>query len=320
MAQPTHREVHVDAILTNISIAYIQDTANFVADRVFPRVPVNKQSDKYFTYDKDDWFRDEAQRRPPSSESAGGGYNLSTDTYSCDVYAFHKDIDARVLANYDQPLAPRRDATEFVTQKMLLRREKEFLDNYVGSGIWDTEEDGSGADFAQWDDYDNSNPITDVTQWKREVHNTTGFMPNGLLIGGEVWDALKDHPEILDRVKYTREAIDINPSLIARALDIDNLIIAEGIQAVNIEGEDEDMEALISDEGLLFYAPTQPSLLTPAAGYIFTWTNYLSNAYGVEMSQFYMDSIKSTRIEGEIAFDTKVVASDLGVYIENILQ
>ncbi|NBR70500.1 MAG: hypothetical protein EBT75_00125 [Proteobacteria bacterium] len=81
MPQPTSSQVHVDAILTNISVAYMQQQANFIASRVFPIVPVSKQSDKFFTYTKNDWFRDEAQRRADATESAGGGYGLSTDTY-----------------------------------------------------------------------------------------------------------------------------------------------------------------------------------------------------------------------------------------------
>ena len=49
MAQPTLNDVHVDAILTNISVAYMQDRDNFIADKVFPVIPVDKKSDKFFT-------------------------------------------------------------------------------------------------------------------------------------------------------------------------------------------------------------------------------------------------------------------------------
>ena len=73
MAEPTLGSVHVNRPLTNISQAYIQDSADFVADKIFPVVPVQKQSDRYFVYTKGDWFRDEAQIRAPATESAGGG-------------------------------------------------------------------------------------------------------------------------------------------------------------------------------------------------------------------------------------------------------
>ena len=68
MPQPNSSNVHVDAVLTNISIAYMQDQSNFIASQVFPEVPVDKQSDKFFVFDKNSWFRDEAQKRAPGTE------------------------------------------------------------------------------------------------------------------------------------------------------------------------------------------------------------------------------------------------------------
>ena len=81
MPQPTREDVHVDAILTQISVAYIQAAENFIASRAFPIIGVDKQSDKYFVWTKEDWFRDEAQKRGDGEESAGSGMNLSTDNY-----------------------------------------------------------------------------------------------------------------------------------------------------------------------------------------------------------------------------------------------
>jgi len=49
MPQPTARDVHVNAPLTNISIAFLQTQDSFVASRVFPSIPVTKQSDRYYT-------------------------------------------------------------------------------------------------------------------------------------------------------------------------------------------------------------------------------------------------------------------------------
>lgn len=320
-AQPTHNQVHVDAVLTNLSVAYIQDTDQFIADKVFPQVPVNKQSDVYYVYDKQAWFKDDAQLRPPSTESAGGGYTLSTETYNCKIYAFHKDLDDRVMANYDNPLQPRRDSAEFVSHKLMLKREYTFMDKFLKTGVWGTDVDLDDADEDQWDDYSDSDPITYVTKKRREIYNKTGFKPNRMLIGGEVWDAIKDHPEILDRVKYTREAIDINPSLVARAFDLDDLVIAEGLYSDAAEGEDDiNLTPFVDKKALLYFAPQRPSLLTPSAGYIFTWNNYTENAYALNTSSFYMEEIKSERIEGELAYDQKVVGQDLGLFMENVVS
>ncbi|NIT99876.1 MAG: hypothetical protein GWN01_02705, partial [Nitrosopumilaceae archaeon] len=82
--------------MTNIAVAFMQDQQNFVAGRFFPTIPVSKQSDQYYTYNRADWNRDEMKVRAPSTETEGGGYRLSTDSYRCEVLGFHKDIDDRV--------------------------------------------------------------------------------------------------------------------------------------------------------------------------------------------------------------------------------
>ena len=320
--QPTLSEVHMDKPLTNISVAYIQDASEYIANKVFPVVGVKKASDKYFTYDKNDWFRDEAQLRAPATESAGGGYSLSDDSYMCEVWAFHKDIDAQTEANYDEPLDANRDATEFVTQRLLLKRDKLFIDNFLTTSVWDNDKQGGDGtnDFEEWNDFTNSDPIGDVTGWRRAVKKETGLKPNKLLIGGLVWDKIKDHPDILERIKYTREALNINPSLVARAFDLDDIVIAEAIEATNNEGATAAYDHMVGKQGLLYYQPSRPTILQPAAGYIFAWTGYAgSNAYGIAVDSFYMRNIKSRRIEGEMAFDIKKVGADLGVYLYDVI-
>ena len=67
MPNPTQSDLHVNVPLTNVSVAYMQDKAQFIADKVFPRVPVQKQSDLYWKYSKSDWRRTDAQKRAPGT-------------------------------------------------------------------------------------------------------------------------------------------------------------------------------------------------------------------------------------------------------------
>ena len=52
MPSPTLHDLHVDQLLTNISIKYMNQPSAYVADQVFPLVQVNKQSNKYPVYSK----------------------------------------------------------------------------------------------------------------------------------------------------------------------------------------------------------------------------------------------------------------------------
>ena len=111
---PRMQDAHIDRALTNMSVAYIQDANNFIADKVFPIVPVKRQADLYYIYEAGDFFRDEARVRGAISESAGGDYDLSSDTYYCKKYAFHKDVSPEERINYDEPLDADKDAQIFV--------------------------------------------------------------------------------------------------------------------------------------------------------------------------------------------------------------
>lgn len=322
MPQPTQSQVHVDAILTNISVAYMQKAENFIADKVFPVVPVDKQSDKFFTYTKNDWLRDEAQPRTDGTESVGSGYNITTGTYYADVYAIHKDIGDQTRANADAPINVDREAAEFVTHRLLLRREIQFMNDFMTGGVWGTTASGvaSGAstnEFVQWDDYTNSDPIEDIEAAKSGILSVTGFEANTLVLGYDVFRQLKNHPDLVDRIKYTSSQT-ITADMLARMFDIERVLVSKSVKATNAEGATGAYSFTSGKTALLAHVAAAPGLLTPSAGYTFAWTG-VSGGLGqtVGTSSFRLESLKATRVEAELAFDNKVIASDLGYFFKD---
>ena len=310
MAQPTSSDVHVDAILTNISVAYIQDQKAYIANQVFPTIPVEKQSDKYFLYSKGDWFRDEAQKRAPATESVGSGYSLSTSTYSADVYAFHKDVDDQVRANADSPLNVDRDATEFVTQRMLMLQEIQWTTDFFSTSIWAT--DATPANL--WSDYTASDPIGDVETGKSTILNSTGYLPNTLVLGYDVFRQLRHHPDIVDRVKYT-SAENVTEDILARFFGVDRILIARAIRNTANEGAANSFSSIAGKNAALYYVAPTPGLLTPSAGYSFAWRG-VSDGMGanVGITRFRMPELRADRVEAQMAWDNKVIATDLGYF------
>lgn len=310
MPQPTQNAVHVDAILTNISTAYMQQAKNFIATRVFPIVPVSKQSDKFFTYTKNDWFRDEAQRRADATESAGGGYNLSTDSYQADVYAFHKDIGDQTRANADAPINVDREAVEFVTSRLLLKMETQFVANYFTTSVWGTDYTPSNL----WSDYATSDPISDIETGKRAILSVTGYEPNTLVLGYDVFTSLKNHPDLVDRIKYTSSQI-ITEELLASLFDVPRVMVAKAVKATNNEGATGAYAFTHGKHALLTYSAPSAGLLQPSGGYIMSWTG-VSGGLGatVGTSRMRMEQYKADRVEAEIAFDMKVIGTDLGYF------
>lgn len=324
MAQPTQTAVHTDRILTNISVAYVQNQTHFIAGKVFPQVMVEKQTDLYYKYTKNDWFRDEMQRRADSTESAGSGYGLSTDSYRADVWALHKDIGSQVRANTDSPLDPDRDAVQFLTQRGLLRQEIQWVTDYFTTSKWTTDVTGvasgpTGSQTIHWSNYSTSDPINDIELGKETILSTTGFLPNTLTLGYQAYRQLKYHPDLVDRFKYTSPE-NITEDMMASFFDLDNVYVAKAIKATNIEGETAAYSFAHGKHALLAYVNPTPGLLAPSAGYTFTW-NGVSQGMGtnIGVSRFYLPHLKTDRIEIELAFDNKVVATDLGYFFSGIV-
>lgn len=321
MPQPTASAVHINAPLTNISVAYLQDLDGFIAGKVFPEVPVQKISDYYFTYPKQQWFRTDAQERGPSTESAGTGYEQSSDSYFCKRYAVHKDVDDLVRSNTDKPLDADRDATELVTRHLILKREKSWATSYFTTGLWTGS--STGSDITPGTKWDNASgtPIADIRTQMDAMRRKTGFMPNKLVLPSVVWTKLQDAADFIDRISVNTTRI-VTPQLLAQILELDEVLIARATNDTAIEGATASMADVIgTDDALLVYAPPRPGILTPSAGYTFTHVGYLgAGANGQRMKKFRMEQIASDRIEGEMYYDMKLVASDLGVYFDDVLS
>lgn len=319
MPQPT--DVHVNRPLTNISIAYLQDQSDFIATKVFPNVPVKKQSDTYFEYPKGQWFRSDAKPRGLGQESAGSGFNIeNTGSYNAIPQALHKDIDDQLRANQDQPIDLDRDGTEFVTRGMALRREKDFTETYLTTSLWTGSSTGTDITPSTLWDASSSTPITDLRTEIGSVKSKTGFRPNTLVLAEDVWLKLQDNADFLDRIAITQRKI-VTADLLAAVLNIDKVLVAGAVQNSAAEGVTPDMGWLLTKDAFLCYAAPRPSILHPSAGYVFSWTGYLgASKDGHRILRFRMDHIHSDRIEGEMAYDMKLVASDLGVFFNNCIS
>ena len=327
---PTSSDVHINQPLTTVSVAYIQSADSFIADKVFPKVPVQKQSDYFYRWSKSDWRRTDVKRRAPATETPGVGWTHTMDSYFTHVYGVHKDIDDQLRANADSVFRLDKDATEFITNQHLLKRDLDWTARYMQSGVWATEKTGvtgtpaDATEFLRWDEA-GSDPIGDVSWWVIDFRRVSGFAPNICVMGAYVMAALKQHPDIIDRIKYTQRGV-VTEDLIATLFDIDELYVSYATQATGPEMGDtvaQDALATFSFIGpgsdvLFAYAPRNPSLQTPSAGYTFTWAGYLGgNAEGIRIKRFRMEPIASDRIEAEQTYDMKVVCSDMGLYVED---
>lgn len=322
---PTPSDVHVDVPLTQISIAYLQQEANFVARRVFPMVPVQHQSDKYWEFPRGAFFRDEMKIRAPGARAEKADYTLTTASYAADVWALSKYIDDQVRANADPGVDQDRAAANLLTQKALLNQEVQWASKYFAGSLW-TGGDVNGVaaspstnEFLQWSDPD-SDPIGDIRTGKRTVLSKTGFLPNKLVLGVEVYDALVEHPDIVarvDRGQTPGEPAQANAQTLARLFEVDEVLVMRGVQNTAAEGATDAFSFIGGKKALLAYATPSPGLMEPSAGYHFAWTGYLgAGGMGQRMSRMRDDLAHSDVLEIEMAYVPKLVAADLGYFFD----
>jgi hypothetical protein len=328
MPQPTISSVHVNRPLTNISQLYMQQASDYIADKIFPIVPVQKQSDLYFKYTKGFWFRSLAQVRAPATESAGGGYEVTTDSYYAPVVAIHQDVDPQIRANTDIPLNADRDATMWVTNEMLLKREIDVLGTVLATSTWTgSTTAGDITPSPQWN-MANSTPLEDIEQQIWSVKQTTGRFPNRFILGPRVWEVLKNHDEVIQRIKYTQRGVattELLASLIAPpGVSNFQVLVSAAIYDNATEGQTDNFSFIApTKDALLLYAEPQPGIMVPSGGYIFTWTGLLgAGAFGTVIQTIPMPwlGVGTNRIEGQLAYATKIVGADLGAYFHNAVS
>lgn len=318
MPAPTPADVHVDGLLTGFSVGYIQNQDLYVADKVFGRKGVNKQSDLWATYSKEDFLRSEMERRAPATASAGVSYGTGSVRYFTEDWALHIDVPDASIANADDPYEPVQDATKVLTQKELIKREQEFAASFMVSGVWGTEATG-GTDFEPWSAVD-SDPIGDVTRYKRSVRRTTGLNPNTLVINDLIWDSLCNHPDILNRV--VAGGGPSNPAMlteqaVAQLLKVERILISGAIVNSAAQGETASYDTVVAENALLCYVDPNPGTMSPTAGLTFVWNQYIGSEEGRRIKRWRIEEIESERVEIQANWDQKVIAADCGVMLLN---
>jgi hypothetical protein len=332
----TASQVHIDQPLTNLTVAYLQSQNNFIADKVFPNVPVDKKTNKYYIYDRENFFRNEVQPRAPRTRSQRVGMSISNATYTCDVRSLSTDFDFETLANADTALDIRRGASEMLTHNLLIDREKRFMSTFFATNIWTTEYDGVAnadnnlaSEVTQWDDYTNSTPIVDVTTARRAMQVASGgFKPNKMVVTRDVHDTLVNHPDVLARINggatVTNTAL-VTQAKLAEIFEVAEYYIVDAIENTAKEGLAESLAFVATKKAALYYAPQSAGLMVPSAGYNFTW-NELDNAsgYGIDIRSYTGDFLRvegvAELLEANMAYDQKVVGADLGVFFNTILS
>lgn len=322
MPQPTSSQVWVDQLLTNVSVAYQND--EYIADSLFPTLPVMKQSGIVPQISQSAFFRNDAKLRAPGAKSVGTGFKVdNTTTYFCPRYSIRHEIPDEVRDNaasvYDQD----RLSTNLVTEQLMLTREVAFATSLFTSSVWTGGASASDNTISVvWSNYGSSSPLTEIQGWRDTFTGSLPKEPNKFVIGRLVWTQLKYHPDVVDMLKYTTPIKGpIAPAIFASMIEVDNVYVGKAIYTTSVEGTAESAvvySRIWGKHALLLYTPNGPQLDTPAAGYTVVWQRVPAAVQYIKRMRDEEREIDI--IEGNSYYQQKVLVSKAGAFTANVVS
>jgi len=304
---PQLRDVVQDPVLTQVSTAYKNET--FLAEQILPVMPVSKQSGVYFQYDK------ENLRIPASTLRAAGApakevdFSVSKGTFFTQDHALKEFVPQEIQDQAMTPTDPLTDSTENVTEKLLLDKEAAIA-TYLTSTVNITQ-NTTLSGTSQWSDYNNSSPINDIRLARQTVKLSVGKTPNTLILGQQVFDALADHPEIIERVKYSQLGV-LTTDLLARLFQIKQVWIGEAVYNSAKEGQSDSLSYVWGKHAILLYIAPTVKIKQLTFGYTFT--------YGSRQTERWTDGDrKGTYVRVHDNYQQGIVAATAAYLIKNAI-
>lgn len=312
---PNVQKVHMDKALTNISIGYSNE--QYIADSIFKAVPVNKQSDRYYTYGMEK-FRQHDDHRAPGTEANEISWTLSDDSYFAEGHALRHAIADEEIQNADESFNLESDGTELVSEGILLNKEVDAASKVLDAANYHDDLQltlGALSAPKKWSDYENSDPIMDIKRAKEAIHRKSGLRPNVLIISEPVLNVLELHPRLLNVIKYVQRGI-VTKDLMAVAFGVDQILVGSALKSTvqnagqALPGSYEPLNYIWGNSAVLAYVPKAAAKKTPALGYSFMWNKDGNGP--VQVRKWYEVGRRATVIEAERWYQQKMISNVAG--------
>lgn len=292
---PAPRDTYVNPLLTNISVAYKNDS--LIADLLFPVVTVDKETGVYFVSDRENLRAPADARRAEFGRANRVQNTLSQAAYALEEKTLETGISDRVMRQYSDPFNPKSNATNLVSDKLLLDKEKDLQTTLLAAASGSNTIDLDGA----WTTI-TTDIVGQVRTGKNFIQKNTGKKANTILIGKPALDALLKNTALLDSIKYTQVVTEeALKNALANYFDIKRVLFGEAIENTAKEGQADSMDYVWSDTVVIAYVAPNPALEETSAGY------HLQLANARYVDEWYEQEIKTTFVRANDFYDSKIV-------------
>jgi hypothetical protein len=306
MTQPTSRDLHIDAPLTNVSVKF--NNAEMIGEKIVPVINVKKDSDKYFTYGRQD-FRTYQTLRAPGTRAKQVEWTASaSNTYTALEYSLEEQLIDEVRDNADDPIKYDADSVEIVTNMLMLDIEKKIADKLADTGNFAS----YSTPASLWADFVNSDPVKDIDDGKQTVKDAISLYPNTMVVSDKVHKLLRRHPKLLDMYKYTRGGT-LTVDILKEIFEVQNYYVGGASYLSSKEGQTEVLANVWANNCALLYIPPSPGIKQ------ITWS-YLFRKQGYRMVERWReDALKSDWIRVSDKYDIKIISTLAGYLYQSVI-
>jgi len=287
----TITSVHVNAPLTNLAIKY--QVPGMVAERIWQPVPVNKESDVYYTFYKEE-LQEYPVLRAPGAVSNEMTWDVHTEAYKCEEYALSQLIPDRVARNSDPPVRPAMTTVQKLKDTLMIAQERR-IQAIVQSAVLVP---NTAVVATKWD-ATGARPDTDIDTAKNAVRLLIGKVPNAILMNFPTAQALK---RWLKNAAYTTYSEWLDKNELPPVLWGCEVIIGTAVRNTADPTATEVLADIWTDNVTVFYKQP-PSLETQNFGYILRSQDWMT-------TDWYVDDRRGRKYEVNHVEDEVLVSAD----------
>lgn len=298
---------HIDVALTNFSKGYRQN--ELIADVLAPRVPVAKQSGKYWIFGQEDKELTEQTLRAPGAVPQESRMSLSSDSYFCDSHALQDVLPAETEANYEAGNME-QDTTGQLQGKILLDREVALAAKLTSTAVLTQNVTLAGGD--QFSDYANSDPGGVVETAIAKIVLEAGVKPNVMAMGDPVFRILRNHPVIKKQFAYSQRD-KLSEQDLATFFGIERVIVGSAVKRAAGANS-----FVWGKDIVIAYANPSAAEKDISLAKTFVWSGapMTIGGYGVMVFPHPMQSAKAKIVSVDFYYGQKVVAVEGGYLIK----
>jgi hypothetical protein len=305
------KQSKIDVALSQFARRYSNNA--FIAELLFPRVPVQKQSNKYYVFGREHLQNLENTLRAPGAAAERIKHTVSTAPYNAEDHALAAFLPDEERGNWEAGGDVEQVKTRVVSEKLMLDAEIRAAALATATGNYAAGYSTTLVGTAQWSDYGaTSDPFLDVETAKSQLA-LSGVQATHMFIGDQVWRKLINHPDVIDRFKYTTGGRIIGKAEMAAFFDIPNIIVASAVKRSAAAAN-----SFIWGKNVIV-ANIQPteSMEDPSFGKTFVWTSApgTSEGFQTEIGRVSPPSAKSDEIAVHWYYDQRITGNDTGYLI-----